>query len=185
MAENLLQSAMAIASIWQWQWKWGRKARKQMTPPWGLILFWRQMTRPNHGLSLSLRRLVGENPGNEVRLGWGCCRIVAAFLQTLSTSLLTPWCSPWQSQTTCLAAKICKPFRHPLAFVANAQLPPCHKACHPTLCLGTMHLRCRTKPFWHTFASWNLCEWISVWPTSCFRQKTRLGPMTTTHFSIF
>ena len=91
----------------------------------------------------------------------------------------------WHSAHTCLAAKICKPFRHPLAFVANAQLPPCHKACHPTLCLGTMHLRCRTKPFWHTFASWNLCEWISVWPTSCFRQKTRLGPMTTTHFSIF
>ena len=88
---------------------------------------------------------------------WFCtCKTTTVFLQTSPTSLWAPRCLPWQSQTICPAAEICKTFRRFLAFAANAQLPPCHRACRPTLCLGTARWR-RSQELFDTASSLGIC----------------------------
>ena len=79
-------------------------------------------------------------------LGLVCCKTMAAFLRILVTTFYAPWFLPWRSQTICPAAEIWETFRHSLAFAANAQQPPCCKACCPTLCLGTVRWRWRCSP---------------------------------------
>ena len=100
--------------------------------------------------------LKGRQPAFVGR-AWFCpCKTTAAFLQTSPTSLWAPRCLPWQSQTVYPAAEIWKTFRRFPAFAANAQQPPCHRACRPTLCWGTARWR-RSQELFDTASSLGIC----------------------------
>ena len=74
-------------------------------------------------------------------------------------------------------------FQRSMAFAANAQWPPCRRVSCSTLCLGTMRWR-RSPELFDIVASLNLHEQILGFHASCFLQKTRLGPPTSSTFSI-
>ena len=83
----------------------------------------------------------------------------------------------------CLPPELRRTFQRSMAFAANAQRPPCRRVSRPTLCLGTMRWR-RSPELFDIVASLNLHEQILGLHASCFLQKTRLGPPTSSTFSI-
>ena len=117
------------------------------------------------------------------RLGMGLLKTTAAFRRTSPTALWAPRCPPRRSQTIRLPSELRWTFQRSMAFSANAQWPPCRRVSCSTLCLGTMRWR-RSPELFDIVASLNLHEQILGLYASCFLQKTRLGPPTSSTFSI-
>ena len=117
------------------------------------------------------------------RLGMGLLKTTAAFRRTSPTALWAPRCPPRRSQTICLPSELRWTFQRSMAFAANAQRPPCRRVSRPTLCLGTMRWR-RSPELFDIVASLNLYDQILGLYASSFLQKTKLGPPTSSTFSI-
>ena len=117
------------------------------------------------------------------RLGMGLLETTAAFRRTSPTALWAPRCPPRRSQTICLPPELRWTFQRSMAFAANAQRPPCRRVSRPTLCLGTMRWR-RSPELFDIVASLNLYDQILGLYASSFLQKTKLGPPTSSTFSI-
>lgn len=91
--------------------------------------------------------LKGRQPAFVGRAWFSIFKTTATFLQTSPTTLWAPRCLPWQSQTVCPAAEICKTFRRSLAFAPNAQQTPCHRACRTLHCVWVQRVGVVAKNF--------------------------------------